>query len=169
MNQLNDRRPTLPSALIQAMLTMPLLLSSVAADAADTTRSNLADPTPLLSLYQTVDNNTEPACGFELPEAGSGTTVKLLPKKKCPSEAREPHSIRIRNVPIKSTFLLTDNERCEKLDSSWVELDTSRANASLEKMGRQDLDLRGPPGKTGLPDQQRPGQQCAKPRLPSNW
>ncbi|WHL28331.1 hypothetical protein QJS63_01420 [Pseudomonas juntendi] len=46
MNQLNDRRPTLPSALIQAMLTMPLLLSSVAADAADTTRSNLADPTP---------------------------------------------------------------------------------------------------------------------------
>ncbi|MDH0756304.1 hypothetical protein N5C70_06100 [Pseudomonas juntendi] len=135
MNQLNDRRPTLPSALIQAMLTMPLLLSSVAADAADTTRSNLADPTPLLSLYQTVDNNTEPACGFELPEAGSGTTVKLLPNKECPSEAREPHSIRIRNVPIKSTFLLTDNERCEKLDSSWVELDTSRANASLEKMG----------------------------------
>lgn len=104
MNQLNDRRPTLPSALIQAMLTMPLLLSSVAADAADTTRSNLADPTPLLSLYQTVDNNTEPACGFELPEAGSGTTVKLLPKKKVPVRSQgaslHPHSKRADQIDV---------------------------------------------------------------------
>ncbi|MFF7065455.1 hypothetical protein [Pseudomonas sp. NPDC008258] len=150
MNKLHNNRPTITSAIKQAVLAVPLLVSGVAAVAAGTTSSTLADPTPILALYQTVDNNTEPACGLELPEAGSGTTVKLLPKKQCPPEGRAPHSIRIRNVPIKSTFLLTDNERCEKANSAWVELDTSRSNASLEKMGIDKIwTYAGSPEKPG--------------------
>ncbi|EKT4485048.1 hypothetical protein QEM02_005226 [Pseudomonas putida] len=134
MKHLHYRRLAVTTAIKQAMLAAPLILSGAASFAA-----TQADPPPILALYQTVDNNTEPACGLELPEAGSGITVKLLPKQQCPSNAREPHSIRIRNVPIKSTFLLTDNERCEKTNSAWVELDTSRANASLEKIGIDKL------------------------------
>lgn len=130
MKHLHNPRLAVTTIIKQAMLAAPLLLSGAATFAA-----TQADPTPIIALYKTVDNTTEPACGLELPATGSGTTVKLLPKKACPANAREPHSIRIRNVPIKSTFLLTDNERCEKANSAWVELDTSRANASLEKLG----------------------------------
>lgn len=150
MKPLHYRRLAVTTAIKQAMLAAPLLLSGVAAFAATTTDSTQADPTPTLALYQTADNNTEPACGLELPVAGSGTTVKLLPKKQCSADANEPHAIRIRNVPIKSNFLLTDNERCEKANSAWVELDTSRANASLEKMGIDKIwTYAGSPEKPG--------------------
>ncbi|WP_156333146.1 hypothetical protein [Pseudomonas sp. NBRC 111119] len=150
MKQLHYRRLAVTTAIKQALLAAPLLLSGVAAFAATTTDSTQADPTPFLALYQTADNNTEPACGLALPEAGSGTTVKLLPKKQCSADANEPHAIRIRNVPIKSNFLLTDNERCEKANSAWIELDTSRSNASLEKMGIDKLwTYAGTPEKPG--------------------
>ncbi|MEX5506346.1 hypothetical protein Q1J61_21405 [Pseudomonas putida] len=130
MKHLHDRRLAVTTAIKQAMLAAPLLLSGAASFAA-----TQADPIPIIALYKTAENNTEPACGLELPETGSGGTVNLLPKKQCPEDARQPHAIRIRNVPIKSTFLLTDNDRCEKANSAWIELDTSRANASLEKIG----------------------------------
>lgn len=132
---------------LHLLLITPLLFSSAQVSAASLTAARDADPTPILALYQTVDNNTEPACGLELPTAGSGATVRLFPKTTCPPVKDEdekdkpikPHAIRIRNMPIKSTFLLTDNDRCEKANSAWVELDTSRANASLEKMGIDKL------------------------------
>lgn len=128
MKHLHERRLAVTTAIKQAMLAAPLLLSGAASFAA-----TQADPIPMLALFHTDDNGTEPACGVELPATGSGRTVNVLPKKQCPENARAPYSIRIRNVPIKSTFLLTDNERCEKANSAWVELDTSRANARSKK------------------------------------
>ncbi len=145
MKHLHERRLAVTTAIKQAMLAAPLLLSGAASFAA-----TQADPIPMLALFHTDDNGTEPACGVELPATGSGRTVNVLPKKQCPENARAPYSIRIRNVPIKSTFLLTDNERCEKANSAWVELDTSRANASLEKMGIDKIWLyAGTPGAPG--------------------
>ncbi|HEN8728645.1 TPA: hypothetical protein ACNV18_000505 [Pseudomonas putida] len=145
MKHLHERRLAVTTAIKQAMLAAPLLLSGAASFAA-----TQADPIPMLALFHTDDNGTEPACGVELPATGSGRTVNVLPKKQCPENARAPYSIRIRNVPIKSTFLLTDNERCEKANSAWVELDTSRANASLEKIGIDKIWLyAGDPGVPG--------------------
>lgn len=145
MKHLHERRLAVTTAIKQAMLAAPLLLSGGASFAA-----TQPDPIPMLALWHTVENGTEPACGVELPAAGSGWTMDVLPKKKCPENAREPYAIRIRNVPIKSTFLLTDNERCEKANSAWVELDTSRANASLEKIGIDKIWLyAGDPGVPG--------------------
>lgn len=149
MKYLCYRRLTATSAIKQAMLIAPWFFISAASLAASTADSAEATLTPILALYQTADNGTEPACGLELPVAGSGVTVKLRPSEDCP-QSIEPHAIRIRNAPIKSTFLLTDNKRCEKADSAWVELDTSRANASLEKMGIDKIwTYAGSPAKPG--------------------
>ncbi|QCI11368.1 hypothetical protein E6B08_08140 [Pseudomonas putida] len=122
----------------QLMLSAPLLLGLVAPFAIANSELTSADPKPTLALYQTVDNSTEPACSFDLPVLGSGATQTLKPEQTCPEVEGapiEPHSIRIRNVPIATTFLLTDNDRCEKEGSAWIELETTRANASLEKLG----------------------------------
>ncbi|MFJ4433953.1 hypothetical protein ACIPZG_23775 [Pseudomonas sp. NPDC089395] len=138
MKPLHYRLFAITSPIKQVLLTAPLLITGAVALAASNTETTHADPTPVLALYQTVDNNTEPACAFDLPALGSGTTAKFFPKKTCPEvedDPIEPHAIRIRNMPIASKFLLTDNERCEKTDSAWVELETTRANASLEKLG----------------------------------
>lgn len=153
MKLLNRRRLATPSAMKQLMLAAPVLVYGTAALGAGIADSPQADPTPMLALYQTVDNNTEPACGLELTAIPGGLPQKLLPKKECPEvegSVIAPHAIRIRNVPIKSTLLLTNNERCEKANSAWVELDTSRANASLEKMGIDKIwTYAGSPEKPG--------------------
>lgn len=150
MKYLHYRRLAITTAIKQTMLAAPLLMSGVAAFAASTTDATQANPTPFLALYQTVDNNTEPTCGLELSETGSGIPVELIINKRCSGHAIEPHAIRIRNVPVKSTFLLTDNERCEKANSAWVELDTSRDNASLEKIGIDKIwTYAGRPDKPG--------------------
>lgn len=118
-----------------AILIAPLLLAgSVTATAASTTDITRAELTPTIALYQTVDNSTEPACSFDLPALGNPLPMKRLPKKECP-EPIDPHSIRIHNMPIKSKVLLVDSADCAKEGHAWIELDTSRANASLEKMG----------------------------------
>ncbi|MFJ4457446.1 hypothetical protein ACIP1G_26670 [Pseudomonas sp. NPDC089392] len=129
----------------QPLLCLSLFMSCIAPVAlAANSNEALADPTPTLALYQTVDNNTEPACAFDLPGYGSGTSVKLLPKKTCPKvedKVIDPHSLRIRNVPIATRFLLTSVASCDKSEknAAWIELETTRANASLEKLGIDKL------------------------------
>lgn len=153
MRLLNCRRLAIPSAMKQLMLATPVLVYGTAALGAGIADSPQPDPTPMLALFQTVDNNTEPSCGLDLTAIPGGLPQKLLPKKECAEvdgSVIAPHAIRIRNVPIKSTLLLTNNERCEKANSAWVELDTSRANASLEKLGIDKIwTYAGSPEKPG--------------------
>ena len=124
----------------QPLLCLSLFMSCIAPVALANSNESLADPIPTLALYQTVDNNTEPACSFDLPGHGSGTTVKLQPKATCPKvegKPINPHSLRIRDVPIATRFLLTSVASCDKSEkgAAWIELETTRANASLEKLG----------------------------------
>ncbi|KAF0250834.1 hypothetical protein [Pseudomonas putida] len=119
------------------------------------------DPQSVLTLYYTVDNNTELSCSTDVPRAGSDTTVKFYPKDPGACERNEgaeeeedkifkPHSIRIRNAPAATTFVLSDktatqDRNCSKeSDSNWIELETTRPNSSLEKLGIDKLtDYRG--------------------------
>lgn len=131
-----------PSSLQRLLVITPLFLGSALVSASPgTTPSN--DLVPALVLYQTVGNNTEKSCTLELPVVGSGETAELNVKSLCPlveDEEMVPHLIRIRNAPIKSKFLLTNDSDCKKIDHlGWIELDTSRPNASLEKLGIDKL------------------------------
>lgn len=115
------------------------------------------DPESVLTLYQTVDNNTELSCSDGVPRAGSDTTVRFYPREHdvCEGNKEEddkifkPHSIRIRNAPAATTFLLSDKiafqRNCSKeSDSNWIELETTRPRSSLEKMGLDKItDYRG--------------------------
>ena len=124
-----------------------------------TNDSTSAELPPILTLYRTVDNNTENSCSFDLPDMGSAFPIKLYPKEACPRKEDEeededkpfkPHSIRIHNLPIKSRVLLVDNKDGIKEGHAWIEFDTSRANASLEKMGIDKLwSYAGRPEKPG--------------------
>ena len=112
------------------------------------------EPPGVLTLYQTIDGQ-EQSCSFDVPGPGSGTVIKLLPKRAdgpCPKgdnddskdDSFKPHAIRIRQAPAAAKFLLTNNERCEKNDSAWIELETTRPVAALEKIGLDKItDYRG--------------------------
>lgn len=92
-----------------------------------------ADPLPLLVLYKTVENNTEEARDYALPEYGSGTILKIEVLKE---ELFWAQTIRIRHVPIATRILLTNSLTGDKEEGgAWVELETTRSNASLEKIG----------------------------------
>ncbi|MDZ5602157.1 hypothetical protein SJI00_05120 [Pseudomonas sp. RP23018S] len=139
MKRLPHLQPTPIVAIKRALLTLPLL-TCVAAHAASTSEATQADITPIISMYQ-----GELACSKELPATGGLVPVQWRPKQVCPKggededEPFEAHSIRIRNMPIKSTVLLIDSNTCVKDGNAWIELDTSRANASLERMGVDKL------------------------------
>lgn len=127
-----------PSSLQRLLVITPLFLGSALVSASPgTTPSD--DLIPEFVLYQKVDNDTEKSCRLELPAVGSGETVNLIVPNLCPrvdKNPMRPDSIRIRNVPIKSKFLLTNDPSCNKVDfAGWIELDTTRPNASLEKLG----------------------------------
>ncbi|RZI91583.1 MAG: hypothetical protein EOP15_00420 [Pseudomonas sp.] len=112
------------------------------------------DPESVLTLYQTVDNTTEISCSAVVPRAGSDTTFRFYPKEAedCKGEEGkifQPHSIRVRNAPAATTFLLSDKkatpQNCSKeSDSNWIELETTRPRSSLEKLGLDKItDYRG--------------------------
>jgi|GEM_PF-1292345 len=119
------------------------------------------DPESVLTLYQTLKNNTESSCSAVVPRAGSDTTFRFYPKEAegCKGEEPEedeedgiyrPHSIRVRNAPAATTFLLSDKiatrlKNCSKeSDSNWIELETTRPRSSLEKLGLDKItDYRG--------------------------
>ncbi|MFK3910288.1 hypothetical protein ACI2KD_19870 [Pseudomonas monteilii] len=131
-----------PSSLQRLLVITPLFLGSALVSASPgTTPSD--DLIPEFVLYQKVDNDTENSCRLELPAVGSGETAELNVRALCPlveGENMKPHLVRIRNVPIKSKFLLTNDPTCKKIDYlGWIELDTTRPNASLEKLGIDKL------------------------------
>ena len=118
------------------------------------------DPPSVLTLYQTVDNNTELSCSADVPGTGSNTTIRFYPRKADVCQGDEdaeededkifkPHSIRIRSAPAAATFILSDKmtaqEHCSKeSDSNWIELETTRPLSSLEKLGLdKTTDYRG--------------------------
>lgn len=133
-----------PAMKLAMLIATSLLSGAGTAYAANTTDITHAELTPVITLYRQVENGSDRPCPFELPALGSVAPIKLLPKDACPRKEDEDedkdkpfkaHSIRIHNMPIKSTVLLVDSDTCTKEGHAWVELDTSRANASLEKMG----------------------------------
>lgn len=127
-----------PSSLQRLLVITPLFLGSALVSASPGTTPS-ADLIPELVLYQTVENNTEKSCRLELPAVGSGETAELNVRALCPlveGKNMKPDLVRIRNVPIKSKFLLTNDPTCKKIDYlGWIELDTSKPTASLEKIG----------------------------------
>ena len=141
------------------LIVTSLLTGAGTAHAATPTEIKKAELVPNITVYRTVENNTEMACSFDLPTAGNASTIKLFPIADCPRKDDEeededkpfkPHSIRIHNMPIKSKVLLTNSQLCKQVGQSWIELDTSRANASLEKMGIDKLwSYAGSPEKPG--------------------
>lgn len=112
------------------------------------------DPVSVLTLYQSLENNTEISCSVGVPQAGSDTTFRFYPKEAedCKGEEGkifQPHSIRVRNAPAAATFLLSDKkatqQNCSKeSDNNWIELETTRPSSSLEKLGLDKItDYRG--------------------------
>lgn len=135
---------TSPATKLAMLIVTSLLTGAGTANAATPTEIKKAELVPNVTVYRTVENNTEMRCSFDLPTTGSASTIKLFPIADCPRKDDEeededkpfkPHSIRIHNMPIKSKVLLTDSQLCKQEGQSWIQLDTSRANASLEKTG----------------------------------
>lgn len=110
------------------------------------------EPQGVLTLYQTVDNNTELSCSFDVPATGSDTIVRFYPRDpngKCKGNETDekdklfqPHSIRIRYAPAAARIILSDKQtsqlHCSK-DGNWIELETTRPLSSLEKMGLDNI------------------------------
>lgn len=150
---------TKPAKKLAMLIATSLLTGTGTTYAATPTDITHAELAPILTLYRSVENSAEITCPFELPTMGSVQTIKLQPKEACPRKEDEdkdedkpfkPHSIRIHNMPIKSKVLLVDSKDCTKEGHAWVELDTSRANASLEKMGIDKIwSYAGSPEKPG--------------------